>query len=240
MKFKNEFWVLIPARSKSKSIINKNIKLINNKPLISYSLLAAKKNKHFKKIIFSSDSIKYSNIAKKYCNFYFHKRNNKTSNDKATELQVLQDFIKTYSKKNSLLPKFIVSFRPTSPVRYQKTISKAVMLFKNKSKIYSGLRSINLMSESSFKTYRIVQKKLSALKKKDFNVEKYNLPRQNYPKTYEANGIIDIYKTRNILNGSGLGNKVFPYITKDINSDIDDLDDWKYVEYFIKKNRFKI
>ena len=114
------------------------------------------------------------------------------------------------------------------------------MLFKNKSKIYSGLRSINLMSESSFKTYRIVQKKLSALKKKDFNVEKYNLPRQNYPKTYEANGIIDIYKTRNILNGSGLGNKVFPYITKDINSDIDDLDDWKYVEYFIKKNRFKI
>ena len=96
------------------------------------------------------------------------------------------------------------------------------------------------MSESSFKTYRIVEKKLCALNKKDFNVEKYNLPRQAYPKTYEANGIIDIYKTKNILNGSGLGNKVFPYITNDINSDIDDLDDFNYVEYFIKKNRFKI
>ena len=43
MKFKNEYWVVIPARSGSKSIINKNIQLINNKPLIAYSLLAAKK-----------------------------------------------------------------------------------------------------------------------------------------------------------------------------------------------------
>ena len=65
MKFKNEYWVVIPARSGSKSIINKNIQLINNKPLIAYSLLAAKKNRHLKKIIFSSDSMKYFNIAKK-------------------------------------------------------------------------------------------------------------------------------------------------------------------------------
>ena len=111
MRLKNEFWVIIPARSGSKSIINKNIKLINNKPLIAYSLLAAKKNKHFKKIIFSSDSIKYFNIAKKYSNFFFHKRNKKTSHDNVTEIQVLQDFIKIYSKKNEFLPKFFVSFR---------------------------------------------------------------------------------------------------------------------------------
>ena len=47
MRLKNEFWVIIPARSGSKSIINKNIKLINNKPLIAYSLLAAKKKQIF-------------------------------------------------------------------------------------------------------------------------------------------------------------------------------------------------
>ena len=96
------------------------------------------------------------------------------------------------------------------------------------------------MSETSFKTHRIVEKKLCALEKKDFNIEKYNLPRQSYPKTYEANGIIDIYKTKNILNGSGLGNKVFPFIVNDINSDIDDLDDFEYVKYYVKKNKFKI
>ena len=229
MRLKNEFWVIIPARSGSKSIINKNIKLINNKPLIAYSLLAAKKNKHFKKIIFSSDSIKYFNIAKKYSNFFFHKRNKKTSHDNVTEVQVLQDFIKIYSKKNEFLPKFFVSFRPTSPIRYQSTINRAIKIFKNKAKKYSGLRSVSLMSQTSLKTLRIVKKKLCALTKKDFNIEKYNLPRQSYPKTYEANGIIDIYKTKNILNGSGLGNKVFPFIVNDINSDIDNLDEFKYV-----------
>ena len=240
MKFKNEFWVIIPARSGSKSIINKNIKLINNQPLIAYSLLAAKKNKHFKKIIFSSDSIKYFNIARKYSNFFFHKRNKKMSQDNVTELQVLQDFIKIYSKKNEFLPEFFVSFRPTSPIRYQNTINKALKIFRNKAKKYSGLRSVNLMSETSFKTHRIVEKKLCALNKKDFNIEKYNLPRQRYPETYESNGIIDIYKTKNILSGFGLGNKVFPFIVNDINSDIDSLDDFEYIEYFIIKNKFKI
>jgi len=240
MRLKNEFWVIIPARSGSKSIINKNIKLINNKPLIAYSLLAAKKNKHFKKIIFSSDSIKYFNIAKKYSNFFFHKRNKKTSHDNVTEIQVLQDFIKIYSKKNEFLPKFFVSFRPTSPIRYQNTINKALKIFINKEKKYSGLRSVSLMSQTSLKTHRIVKKKLCALTKKDFNIEKYNLPRQSYPKTYESNGAIDIYKTKNILNGSGLGNKVFPFIVNDINSDIDNLDEFKYVEHFMKKNKFKI
>ena len=240
MKFKNEYWVIVPARSGSKSIINKNIKLINNKPLIAYSLLAAKKNRHFKKIIFSSDSVKYFNIAKKYSNFFFHKRGKRISGDNVTEIKVLQDFIKIYSKKNEFLPEFFVSFRPTSPVRYQKTINKALKIFKNKAKKYSGLRSVSLMSETSFKTHRIVEKKLCALEKKDFNIEKYNLPRQSYPKTYEANGIIDIYKTKNILNGSGLGNKVFPFIVNDINSDIDDLDDLEYVKYYVKKNKFKI
>ncbi len=240
MKFKNEYWVIIPARSGSKSIINKNIKLINNKPLIAYSLLAAKKNRHFKKIIFSSDSIKYFNIAKKYSNFFFHKRNKKISQDNVTEIMVLQDFIKIYSKKNVFLPKFLVSFKPTSPIRYQKTIDKALKIFKNKAKKYTSFRSVNVMSETSFKTHRIVEKKLCALEKKDFNIEKYNLPRQSYPKTHEANGIIDIYKTKNILNGSGLGNKVFPFIVNDINSDIDDLGDFEYVKYYVKKNKFKI
>ena len=44
MKIKNEFWVLIPARSGSKSIKNKNIKKLCGKPLIAYSILAAKKD----------------------------------------------------------------------------------------------------------------------------------------------------------------------------------------------------
>ena len=72
------------------------------------------------------------------------------------------------------------------------------------------------------------------------NIDRYNLPRHKYQNTYEANGIIDIYKTKNILKGTLLGTKVFPFLVSDINSDIDDLEDFKYVKYFVKKNKFKI
>ena len=74
MKFLNEIWAIIPARSGSKGLKNKNIKLLKGVPLIGYSITAAVKNKYIKKVIFSSDSNKYISIAKKFkCDFY-HKK----------------------------------------------------------------------------------------------------------------------------------------------------------------------
>ena len=71
MKFNNEFWAVIPARSGSKSIKHKNLVKIDGKPLIAYSIIAANKNKDFKKVIFSSDSNKYYRIAKNLENVNF-------------------------------------------------------------------------------------------------------------------------------------------------------------------------
>ena len=76
MKFVNECWAMIPARSGSKTIKNKNIKYLKNKPLIFYSLNFAKNIKLFKKIIFSSDSDQYLKIASKYGKFELHKEKN--------------------------------------------------------------------------------------------------------------------------------------------------------------------
>ena len=59
MYFKNEFWALIPARSKSKGLKHKNIKKIAGKHLID-SLITAAKCKKIKKVIFSSDQKIYS------------------------------------------------------------------------------------------------------------------------------------------------------------------------------------
>ena len=57
---------LIPARSGSQGIKNKNIKKFNNKPLIYYSINFAKSLEFVDKIIFSTDSRRYLSIAKKY------------------------------------------------------------------------------------------------------------------------------------------------------------------------------
>ena len=56
----------IPARSGSKSIKNKNIKLLKGKPLLAWSIESCIKSKFIKDIIVSTDSKKYAKIAKKY------------------------------------------------------------------------------------------------------------------------------------------------------------------------------
>ena len=62
---KNKILVIIPARSGSKGIKDKNIKIIKKKPLLSHSIIYAKKSKFVDKIVVSTDSHKYANIAKK-------------------------------------------------------------------------------------------------------------------------------------------------------------------------------
>ena len=57
MRFKNEMWAIIPARSGSRGLKNKNIKKINGVHLIGYSILISQKIKEIKKIIFSSTLI---------------------------------------------------------------------------------------------------------------------------------------------------------------------------------------
>lgn len=86
------------------------------------------------------------------------------------------------------------------------------------------------MSQTSYKTLRIVNKKLCGITKLDFDMDKFNLPRNMYSETYEANGIVDIYKTKNIINGYLLGKKVFPYKIDFLNSDINTPNDFKIFE----------
>ena len=107
MKLINECWVMIPARAGSKTIKDKNIKRINNKPLIYFTLSFAKKIKDFKKIIFSSDSKKYLNIASKFGKFYLHKKKN-TAADKATDLDVFKEFLIEYEKNISFYLSFLL------------------------------------------------------------------------------------------------------------------------------------
>ena len=83
------------------------------------------------------------------------------------------------------------------------------------------MRSVSLMSNTAYKTFRIIDNKLCGLCKKDFALDKYNLPRQLFQKTYMPNGYIDILKPEFFLNSKYLhGNKILAYITERTN-DID-------------------
>ena len=73
MKKKLTTCAVIPARSGSKIVKDKNIVKLNGHPIMSYSISIAKKSTQIDKVVFSSDSKKYLNIAKKYKPDIIHK-----------------------------------------------------------------------------------------------------------------------------------------------------------------------
>jgi N-acylneuraminate cytidylyltransferase len=228
MKLNNQVWAFIPARSGSKSIKNKNIVILKKKPLLAYSLLTAKKCKNIDKIIFSSDSIKYFNIAKKHANIIFHKRKKNISSDKSNDFQVFNDFVNNF---NDTLPSFFVHLRPTTPFRDSKIIDKVINQFIKKEKKYSSLRSVSPMINPVNKSVIIKSDKLFSPIFKSFSLDNINYPRQKYSKSYLPNGYIDIIKTKSILKGFLHGNRVMPFINQGFVSDIDNLLDFKIAIY---------
>ena len=228
---KELFWVFIPARSKSKSIKNKNIKLLNGKPIIAYSIIVAKKLKFVSKIVVSSDSKNYLKISKKYGSNFLHLRTKKLSGDKTTDLEVFFNFIKDLKKLKIKPPRYFIHLRPRS----KSIINKAIKFFLKNSNKCSSLRSVSLMSNPSFKTMRILKGRLCSIINNDFKLDKYNKPKEFFPKTYLPNGYIDIVKTSNIIKKKLHGSNVLPYIIKEFNSDIDSMKDYNYVKYKLRK-----
>ena len=125
---KNQFYGLIPARGGSKGIKNKNIIDLGGKPLIQYSIEAAKKSRYLGDFIVSSDSKKILNIAKNL-NINTHLRPKSISNDRSLMIDVMIDA----ANELNLLErgyKYIVLLQPTCPLRTERDIDESIKIFK--------------------------------------------------------------------------------------------------------------
>ena len=120
MKHKIQLLVIIPSRSQSKKLKNKNIRLLNNHPLVAYSIEAAKNIEEKNKIVhLSTDSKTIINISKKYYKINDDLRPKKIARDESLDIDFLNYTLYFYSKKNILFKYFII-LRPTNPIRKKK------------------------------------------------------------------------------------------------------------------------
>ena len=130
----------VPARSGSKRLKNKNIKEINNQPLIFWTFLKDLKSKLFNQIIFSSDNIKYYDLLikilkKKKLNTSKLKFDYRSSKDSSDKKKIFQYIKNSLVKKMKLSQKdLIVLLLPTAPLRTIKTIKKVVEISLKKKK----------------------------------------------------------------------------------------------------------
>ncbi|MCI8752409.1 MAG: acylneuraminate cytidylyltransferase family protein [Lachnospiraceae bacterium] len=207
---------IIPARSGSKGVKDKNIKEICGHPLIYYSISAAKKSGIFDCIHVSTNSEKYREIARCLGADVPILRPESLGTDKTSTWDVVR-WVLEYYKSNGYLFDTVVLLQPTSPLRDSKEIIGAYNFFidKNADSVISVCKNghptalCNVLDET-LSMYNFIQMD-NARRRQDFKIE------------YRINGAIYIFKTNLLYTQFDLYNKnSYAYIMKESKSiDID-------------------
>jgi len=129
---------IIPARGGSKSIPRKNIKLLDGKPLIAYSIEQAKQCDFIDRIIVSTDDEEIAEISRRY-GAEIQMRPKELAQDDSPTIKVLQYVVRTLEKEN-YFPDMVVLLQPTNPFRKIEHINKAI------EKIIQGFDSATTIS----------------------------------------------------------------------------------------------
>jgi len=212
---------LIPARSGSKSVRDKNIRVIAGKPLLAYSIESALASRLIGRIIVSTDSPQYADIAREYGAEVPFLRPSAAAGDLSTDLEVFAHALDWLKEEEGYVPEICVHLRPTYPVRDTGDIDAAIeMLLRDPDA--DSVRSIAPSPFTPFKMWFLGKDGLLSPVVSSAMKEPYNLPRQLLPSAYAQNACIDVVRTTVITQrGSMSGNLIRGFVMKE-NLDIDD------------------
>ena len=220
---------IIPARSGSKGLPHKNIKDYRGKPLLAWSIEQAQLCRYDMKIVVSTDSKEYADIAMKYGAEVPFLRPPEISGDLSTDYECMKHSVEWLKQNQQYYPDIVLQLRPTSPLRKVEDINNAIGLFLENRENYDSLRSVVEFEKSPYKMYTLTENTLVPLFKKVDDIdEPYNQCRQILPKCYLHNGYIDIFNTSILENATISCERIYPYLmNKEYTLDIDEAKDWK-------------
>jgi CMP-N,N'-diacetyllegionaminic acid synthase len=220
--------VIIPARSGSKSLPNKNILPLKGKPLLCYSISYGLESDIVDKVIVSTDSEEFAEIAKTYGADIPFIRPAELAMDNTRDYPFMRHALDYFESIGEIYDVYIL-LRPTSPLRPEGLIEKSISILKEN----PTATSVRAVTQTKEHPYRVLGlNKDGSIDTFISNIEEpYNHPRQELPEVYSMTGDIEAARRETLLSGSVSGKKIFPLI---INSedkiDIDHIDDFKKAE----------
>ncbi len=220
-----EILAVIPARGGSKGIPRKNIRLMNNKPLIAYSIENAKKCNAITDIVVTTDDEEISNISKFY-GAEIIERAAELSGDTVTLDPVIYDATVRMEEKNNKKYDIVITLQATSPLLKSETLNKAIEVFCN-SKYDTFISATNQphlswgKNENGF--YPLYEKRLN---------------RQQLPANYLEAGAFLITRRKFVKENSRMGQTISVYeIPEGEATDIDTISDWVVCESMLKRKK---
>jgi len=221
---------IIPARGGSKGLSGKNIKILNGKPLIAYTIEAALLAKNVDRVIVSTDSQQIAEVVVGLGAEIPFLRPDRLSTDSALAVDNYIYTVARLEKESGLKISDFIVLQPTSPLRTFSDIDNANDLFKEKK-----ADSVISYTEETHPVYwhKKINDDLSI--REIFKTELKN--RQAYEKTHYPNGAIFIFKTSLIYSKKYITKNSYAYIMpRNQSVDIDTIDDFNYAEYLLRKS----
>lgn len=221
-----EIFAYIPARGGSKGIKMKNIIDINGKPLLSYTIEAAKRS-NATRIFVSTDCKHIEKVATEEGVKPEFLRPVELANDKSSIEDGIRDVLKKLWESEKYSPDLILLLQPTSPMRTYEDINNCIEMFKNDIELDSLISVSEPMEHPADMVY-FDQGEIRFLLD---GIEPGKTQRQSFPKCFFVNGAIYLFKLSHFnKTGSRFGGKNTYYLMEqDRSIDIDTLSDLKIV-----------
>lgn len=222
---KDEVIAIIPARSGSKGIKDKNIVDVCGFPMIAYSIIAARMCREISRIIVSTDSENYAEIAKRYGAEIPFLRPKEIAGSASQDIEYLSHALQCLGEKEGKVPEFVVLLRPTTPIRDIELIRQAIAVIREKATA-SAVVSVHAAKECPYKWMTIGNEGYLESPFYGMKPDDVNLPRQSFNKVWIPDGYVDVLKAETILKeGSVYGERAIPFFIPQEVIDIDHIED---------------
>lgn len=226
---------LIPARSGSKRVSDKNIRPLAGHPVIAYTIVSALESGIFSAVIVSTDSERYADIARYYGAEVPFLRPSELAGDLSPDIEWVEYTLKQLQEDGRNYDCFSI-LRPTSPFRQTETIRRAWKEFLSEEGVDS-LRAVEKCRQHPGKMWVVRGKRIIPLLPLSPAGQPWHSSQyQSLPEVYVQNASLEIAWTRVVFNGRTIaGNMVMPFFTQgyegfDMNQPID----WQIVEELLR------
>ena len=231
----NHILALIPARGDSKGIPRKNIRLLVGKPLIAWSIEAAKQSQCIDRVIVSTDNEEIAGVARHAGAEVPFLRPVEFAQDLTPDTPVFEHALAWLAEHEEYRPDIIVHLRPTGPLRTAREIDEAVALLAD----HPEADSVRSVEEPAKPPFKMWQKEGEYMKPfaavagmKDF----HTMPRQLLPKVYQTTADIGVMWRRTVEDKkSVIGERMLPYVLERPTVDIDREIDFEIAEMLLQK-----
>jgi len=232
---KNKIVAFIPARSSSKRIADKNIRLLGKHPLLAYTICSAIQSGIFDKVLCATDSEQYAKIARYYGAEVPALRPENISGDKSSDVEWVNWLISILAKNGEHYDAFSI-LRPTSPFRLPETIQRAWNKFSN-IKFADSLRAVQKTKQHPGKMWIVNGDRMNPIMPFMNGISPWHSSQYAaLPEIYIQDASLEIAWTNTLLEQNSIsGNVIVPFISRNMEGfDINEPEDWILAEHYIK------